>query len=114
MMCEQLGTEPDPKRLPPSTSDLPEEVQLALTIFSYMPDRWDGFSGAYFGKDWSCADFFLELIKVEKKKKIIILFLSRIQELYSEKINKDQEERRKKEERKAKAGGKQYAHNVQG
>tara|TARA_B110000211_G_C13662050_1_gene370655 strand:- start:82 stop:420 length:339 start_codon:yes stop_codon:yes gene_type:complete len=112
-MCEQLGMEPDPKRMPPSTADLPEEVQHAFMVFNYMSDRWDGMSGSYLGKDWSSVEFFLNLWSIEDKK-LVVFFLSNIESVYSKKLNDKQEQRRKAEERKSKAGGKTYAHNVQG
>jgi hypothetical protein len=112
-MCEQLGTEPDPKRMPPSTADLPDEVQFAFIVFNHMPDRWDGMSGTYLGKDWSSIGFFLDLFEIEDKK-LVVYFLSRIETWYSKKINDKQEAKRKAEERKSKAGGKNYTHNVQG
>lgn len=113
-MCEQLGVEPDPSRLPPTLDIFPEEVQYSFLIFNYMPDRWDGMSGTYLGKDWSSIDFFLDLFEVKEDKKIVVFFISKIEGTYSKSINEKMEQKRKAEERKAKAGGKQYVHNVQG
>jgi len=112
-MCEQLGSEPDPDKLPPTLDNLPEDVQNAFTIFSYMPDRWDGMSGSYFGKDWSSIDFFLDLFKIEDRK-TVVFFISKIQNFQVEKLNEEMRQKRKTEERKSRSGGKQYAHNVQG
>lgn len=113
-MCEQLGVEPDPKRLPPTLDIFPEEVQYSFIIFNLMPDRWDGMSGGYFGKDWSSIDFFLNLYNIHKDRKVVVFFISHIQNFYVKKINEKIEQKRKAEERKAKAGGKQYVHNVKG
>jgi len=115
-MCEQLGVEPDPDKLPGSLHIFPDEVQIVFLIFNYLPDRWDGMSGNYFGKDWTNIKFFLDLYDITTKvdKKIVTFFLSRLEEYYSDRVNKKVEQRRKAEERKAKAGGQQYAHNVKG
>jgi hypothetical protein len=112
-MCEQLGVEPDPERLPSSLAAFPEEVQLAFTIFGYLPDRWDSMSGGYFGKDWSSANFFLDLFNVEDKR-LVVLFVSKMEGYYTKKVNQKVENKRKADERKATAGGKQYVHNVKG
>lgn len=115
-MCEQLGVEPDSDKLPRSLNMFPDEIQIAFLIFNYLPDRWDGMSGSYFGKDWTNISFFLNLYDITSKvdQKIITFFLSHIEGYYTEKVNKKVEQRRKAEERKAKAGGKQYVHNVKG
>jgi len=75
-MCEQLGTEPDPARMPVSMDVFPEDVQYAFLIFNYMPDRWEGMSGSYMGKEWSSIDFFLNLFGIEDKK-TVVFFISR-------------------------------------
>ena len=112
-MCEQLGKEPDPSRAPVSLDKFPEEVQYAFIVFNHMPDRWDGMSGSYFGKDWSSIDFFLNLFEVEDKK-TVVFFITQIENSQVKRINDKLEKKRKAEERKAKAGGKSYTHNVQG
>ena len=112
-MCEQLGTEPDPSRAPLSLDVFPEEVQQAFIIFNHMPDRWDGMSGSYFGKDWSSIDFFLNLFEIDSRK-IVVFFITNIENIQVKFTNGKLEKNRKAEERKAKSGGKQYTHNVQG
>ena len=112
-MCEQLGTEPDPARMPISMDVFPEDVQYAFLIFNYMPDRWEGMSGSYMGKEWSSIDFFLNLFGIEDKK-TVVFFISRIEYFRVQQLNEKMEKKRKAEERKAKSGGKQYTHNVQG
>jgi len=112
-MCEQLGTEPDPSRAPLSLDKFPEDVQHAFIVFNHMPDRWDGMSGSYFGKDWSSIEFFLNLFEVEDKK-TTVFFITQIENFQVKRINKQLEDKRKAEERKAKAGSKSYTHNVRG
>lgn len=108
-MCEQLGQEPDPARLPISLDVFPEEVQWAFAIFNLLPDRWDGMSGSYLGKDWSPIDFFLNLHDIDDKK-TVVFFTSQIESKYSKHMADKQDKQRKIAERKANAG--KYAHNV--
>jgi len=108
-MCEQLGQEPDPARMPVSLDVFPEEVQWAFIIFNHLPDRWEGMSGSYLGKDWAPIDFFLDLFEVDDKK-VVVFFVSKIESLYSKHMADKIEKQRKAAERKASAG--KYAHNV--
>ena len=112
-MCEQLGTEPNPARMPVSMDVFPEDVQYAFLIFNYMPDRWEGMSGSYMGKEWSSIDFFLNLFEIDSRK-IVVFFITNIENIQVKFTNEKLERNRKAEERKAKSGGKQYTHNVQG
>jgi hypothetical protein len=113
-MCEQLGQEPDPAKMPLDSSDFPEEVQVAFFIFSFLSDNWDGMSGTYLGKDWTQCNQLFELYEVENKKETLFfmkLYENVIVSYRAEEVDK----KRKAEERKAKSagGGKQYTHNVQ-
>ena len=108
-MCEQLGEDPDPSRLPISLDNFPEEVQLAFIIFNHLPDRWEGMSGSYLGKDWSAVKFFLELYDIDDEK-TVVFFVSKLESLYSKHMADKIEKQRKAAERKASAG--KYAHNV--
>ena len=109
LLCEQLGKEPDPARLPPSVDDLPEEVQYAFLVFNHLPDRWDGASGSYLGKDWAPINFFLDNFEIEDKK-VVVFFVSRMESIYSKHMADKLEKQRKAADRKANAG--KYAHNV--
>ena len=54
-MCEMLGTEPDPEEIPVELDDLPDLIQQALEIYGFLPDRWEGMSATFMGKDYSIA-----------------------------------------------------------
>ena len=56
--------------MPPELDVFPYEVQVAFLIHSLMPDRWDGMSGSYMGKDWSCLGSLLDIYEVEDKREI--------------------------------------------
>lgn len=112
-MCEQLDQEPDPNQMPLEPSDFPEEVQVAFFMFSLLPDHWEGMSGTYMGKYWDGIDYFFKLYDIDSPKDTLYIMKLYENELVSFRAQKA-EERRKAEERKAKSGGKNYAHNIQG
>ena len=93
--------------------DFPSEVQVAFFVHDLLPERWDGSSGYYMGKDYSPLGTLLDVWEVEDKK-IIIYFIKHIEARNSEKINKEIERKRKAEMNKAKAGGKTSGISVQG
>ena len=112
-ICEELGQEPDPKRMPLETSSFPVEVQVAFFVFDFLPDRWEGMSGTYLGKDWSSANFLFELYEIEEPK-VITYFMKLYENILMNYRAEEAEKKRKAEERKAKSGGKNYTHNVRG
>ena len=86
--------------MPIDDKDFPYEVQLAFFIHSIMPDRWDGSSGSYMGKDWSSLGALLDTHNIEDKK-TVIFFLKNIDILVSNQLNIEIEKKRKKRERKS-------------
>ena len=115
LICEQLGEEPDPSRMPLETTAFPAEVQVAFFILDYLPDRYEGMSGTYLGKDWSSAQFFLDLYEVEDRK-IDVYFMKTYEMLVVNARAEEAERKRKAEERKKTpaSGGPKYTHNVRG
>ena len=99
MICEQLGEEPDPKRMPIEEYMFPTEVQLAFLVHDYLPDRWDGMSGTHLGKDWSALAAILDVYNIEDKVHVTF-FLKYIDVYNSQKINKELERRKKQQELK--------------
>ena len=77
-MCEQLGTEPKEEEMPPEIGSFPLEIQEAFVVHSIMPDKWDGASGSYMGKDWSPLNDLLNIQEVEDKK-TVCYFLKHIE-----------------------------------
>lgn len=113
-ICEQLGQEPDPQKMPLDLSEFPEQVQVAFFIFDLLEDRWEGMSGSYLGKSWNTLGYFFDLYGVQDQKETLY-----IMKMYEGIVVKDRsqkaEQRRKAEERRNSAsGGKKYTHNVKG
>ena len=69
----------------------------AFSIHDMLPDRWDGMSGSYFGKDLSALGTILDIYEVEDKKQCVF-WLKNIEALNSRSINDrmTQERKRKK------------------
>ena len=98
-ICEQRGIEPDPENMPPEFSDYPHEVQVAFLIYSMLPDRWDGASGTYLGKDWSALGTLLTVHQIDKPS-LITIFLKQIDVNNQRQINSKLEKERKAQERR--------------
>ncbi len=100
--------------MPPTLDDLPDEVQVAFFIYALMPERWDGASGTYLGKDWSSLHTLYNIYEIEDQK-TVTMFIAEIQSIFVQQTNEESEKKRKAAERKASASsGKKYAHNVRG
>ena len=112
-LCEQLGEEPDPAKMPLEPSDFPQEVQVAFFMFSLLPDHWEGMSGTYMGKYWDGINYFFKLYEVESPRQILYFMKLYEGEIVSYRAEKA-EQKRKADERKAKSGEKNYTHNVKG
>ena len=98
--------------MPPTLDGLPDEVQVAFFIYALMPERWDGASGTYLGKDWSPLHTLYNIYEIEDQK-TVTMFIAEIQSIFVQQTNEESEKKRKAAERKASAGsGKKYAHNV--
>jgi hypothetical protein len=96
---EKLGREPDPTKAPLEQHHFPAEVQIAFFVHSLLPERWDGASGTYLGKDWSALAAFLDVYEVEERQAIVV-FIKQMDLYNSKQINDQLEKQRKAEERR--------------
>ena len=99
IVCERLGKEPDYNKMPIDDRDFPYEVQLAFFIHSLMPDRWEGMSGSYLGKDWGALGALYDIHNIEDKR-TVTFFLKNVDILVTNQINKEVEKQHKQTERK--------------
>lgn len=88
---------------------------MAFFVFGLLPDRWDGMSGTYLGKDWSSFEQVLDIYEIEDKKSTL-LFSKMYENIVVTYKAEEAEKKRKAEQRKSQAagGGKTYTHNVRG
>ena len=80
----------------------PIEVQLAFLVHSFLPERWDGMSGSYLGKDWSALESILNTYNIEDRPQVTF-FLKYIDVYNSQRINTEIERKRKSQELKGQA-----------
>jgi hypothetical protein len=101
-MKHQLGQEPDPDEMPVEVSSFPLEIQEAFVVHAMLPDRWDGASGSYFGKDWSPLNDLLDIQGVEDKK-TTCFFLKHIEGSNTININAELKRKQDADKRRTKA-----------
>ena len=99
--------------MPLTESSFPTEVQVAFFMFSLLSDVWEGMSGTYCGKDWSHCPQLFDIYEIEDPK-VVLYFMKSYERLLMSYRAEEADRKRKVEERKAKSGGKNYTHNVQG
>lgn len=99
-ICEELGTEPDPEVIPIEISDFCDEFQELYMLFSQLPDRWEGMSGTYLGKDYSILPFLFDMYQIENRKdtfSLITILDNELKKFYHEKQKqRDQTNKAKK------------------
>ena len=102
-MCEQLGQDPKDEEMPPTLEDFPLEILEAFVIHAMLPDRWDGASGTYMGKDWSPLRDLLAINDVFDEK-TTTYFLKHIESCHSINVNGELKRKQDAEKRRAKRG----------
>lgn len=83
MMCDQLGEEPNPDKIPPEISDFPTDVQTAMILYNKLGDRIIADIG-YMGKDYTQLPVYMDVYEVEDRK----LFLETLLRIDSKVIEK--------------------------
>ena len=102
LVCERLGKDPDPNKVPMDMGNFPYEVQLAFLIHDLLPDRWEGMSGSYLGKDWSAIGAILDSYNIDIDRQIILFFVKAMDNINSSIINKNMQTEQKRKEKSSK------------
>ena len=115
-ICEQLGEEPDPEKMPLSQSEFPIEVQVAFFIFDLLSDVWEGMSGTYMGKDWGHCSQLFDIWDVDDQKTTMYFMKMYERQLVNYRADRADEKREADKRRTKSSGGdgKNYTHNIQG
>jgi hypothetical protein len=92
LMCEQMGWEPNENEMPKDPGFLPFEVQQALIIFNVLPDKFEGMSGTWLGKEFSALEVIFNIYEIEDKREIFNYILL-IQKEYGDYYSKQQKMR---------------------
>ena len=86
-ICEQMGQEINPDKIPPDIQDFPSDVQKAMVLFNKLGDRVLPDIG-YLGKDYTQLSIYMDVYEVEDRR----IFLETLLRLDSELIKKSAEE----------------------
>ncbi len=97
-MCELLGEQPDPDQIPVEFEDLPDVVQQALEIYSFLPDRWEGMSATFMGKDYTIVFELFNTYNIDDSsdKRLLLRIMSVIDSIRSKIIHEKHKQREKK------------------
>jgi hypothetical protein len=68
-MCEMLGSEPVESEIPVEFGDLPEELQMVLSIYRMLRDEWEYMTGSYIGKNLIGLFELFDIYNVETAEK---------------------------------------------
>lgn len=98
MMCEQMGWEPDENQIPIDPSTLSLEVQHALILLNALPDKWEGMSGSWMGKDYSGLSAIMDIYEMEDRRSIFELL-----QICENELGKYYQQKQKEQESLAKA-----------
>ncbi len=84
-----MGWEPNEEEMPKDPGSLPFEAQTALIIFNILPDKFEGMSGTWLGKEFSALETIMNIYEVENRKEVLEYILL-IQREYSDYYSKQQ------------------------
>lgn len=98
LMCEQMGWEPDENQIPIDPSTLSLEVQHTLILLNALPDKWEGMSGSWMGKDYSGLAAIMDIYEMENRRSIFELL-----QICENELGKHYQQKQKEQESLAKA-----------
>jgi len=84
-----MGWEPNEEEMPKDPGFLPIDVQTALLVFNILPDKFEGMSGTWLGKDFSALEAIMNIYDIENRKDVLEYILL-IQREYSNYYSKQQ------------------------
>jgi hypothetical protein len=106
-----MGTEAKDEDMPIDLGDFPPYFQYIFTIYNMLPDKWEGMSGTYMGKDYGILPFLFDLENIDDLKlkrdmfRLIVVIDQRATKFYAEK---------QKQERQAKEGSRKKGFSKKG
>ena len=72
-MCEQMGWEPSEEEMPVDASSLETSAQYALILLNVLPDKWEGMSGTWMGKDYSGLAAIMDIYEIDDRREVFEL-----------------------------------------
>jgi hypothetical protein len=93
-----MGVEPKEEDIPKDPSAFSLEAQQALIMLNVLPDKWEGMSGTWLGKEYAGLLDIMELYQIDDKKQVFELL-----KVCEDELGKFYAERRKQQEQLAKS-----------
>jgi len=93
-----MGVEPKEEDIPKDPSTFSLEAQQALIMLNVLPDKWEGMSGTWLGKEYAGLLDIMELYQIDDKKQVFELL-----KVCEDELGKFYAERRKQQEQLAKS-----------
>ena len=93
-----MGVEPKEEDIPKDPSHFSLEAQQALVLVNVLPDKWEGMSGTWLGKEYAGLLDIMELYQIDDKKQVFELL-----KVCEEELGKYYAQKRKEQEQLAKA-----------
>tara|TARA_Y100001937_G_scaffold12487_1_gene15881 strand:+ start:2392 stop:2685 length:294 start_codon:yes stop_codon:yes gene_type:complete len=93
-----MGVEPKEEDVPKDPSTFSLEAQQALIMLNVLPDKWEGMSGSWLGKEYAGLLDIMDLYQIEDKKQVFELL-----KVCEDELGKFYAERRKQQEQLSKA-----------
>jgi hypothetical protein len=93
-----MGWEPEDDKLPIDPSTLSLEAQQTLILLNALPDKWEGMSGSWMGKDYSGLSAIMDIYEIDDRRAVFEL----LQQCEHE-LGKFYQQKQKQEESLAKA-----------
>jgi hypothetical protein len=72
-MCEQMGWEVNENDIPKDPAAFSVEVQQALLLLNVLPDKWEGMSGTWMGKDYAGLEAIMSIYEIEERRQVFDL-----------------------------------------
>ena len=93
-----MGVEPKEEDVPKDPSTFSLEAQQALIMLNVLPDKWEGMSGSWLGKEYAGLLDIMDLYQIEDKKQVFELL-----KVCEDELGKFYAEKRKQQEQLSKA-----------
>ena len=93
-----MGVEPKEEDVPKDPSTFSLESQQALIMLNVLPDKWEGMSGTWVGKEYAGLLDIMDLYQIEDKKQVFELL-----KVCEDELGKFYAEKRKQQEQLSKA-----------
>jgi hypothetical protein len=95
-----MGTEPKEEDMPIDLGDFPPYIQYIFNVYNMLPDKWEGMSGTYMGKDYGILPFLLDMEGIEERdeRKDAFQFIALIDRAARKYYNEKQSQERKQKE----------------